>query len=81
MLKGIVAAVAAALVVLNTLLSKGSPMAASDWMTVVDAALGPILVYLVPNLAPTPPAVPPAPKAMELHLPSATHESAPGGVA
>lgn len=51
-LKAMVAALSAALVVLHTVLLSGGAITWADWQTIVDAAIGPILVYLVPNLQP-----------------------------
>lgn len=65
-LKAVVAALAAALVIIQALLTRGGPILPSDWQTIVDALLGPILVYFVPNIptAPKPmvPAVAPQPE-------------------
>lgn len=52
MLKAIVAGLSAALVVLHTVLLSGGIVSWADWQTIVDAAIGPVLVYLVPNMPP-----------------------------
>lgn len=49
-LKALVAALSAGLVVLHTVLLTGGAVTWADWQTIVDAAIGPVLVYLVPNL-------------------------------
>lgn len=54
-LKSIVSLGPVLLVILNivlTALQTGQPLAVSDWMALVAAAITPLLVYIAPNLPP-----------------------------
>jgi hypothetical protein len=52
-LKAVVAAISAALVILNTTLANGTwPLTPGDWQIIAAALISPLLVYFVPNMPP-----------------------------
>jgi hypothetical protein len=75
-LKAVVAALAAALVIVQSLLTRGGPIVPSDWQTIADALLGPILVYFVPNIPTSPKPIIPAMPQKSVLLPASSVSTA-----